>query len=268
MRQLLHHYFQPTEEDTNEVWKTGVFSFDASVLLNIYAYSDETRDELVKLITSRAAQSLLPHQFALEFARNRATVIVRQVKHYEKAEEDLRKIEQYLARKIEHPHISIDSLNSLKTIVEELANRRKEVERLIGNDPFATTLLEVFKGRVTPEPTTPELVQLHTDAATRYSSNIPPGFADQKAKGVPDAYGDYIGWRQLMSSAQLNKKMLFWLLMMGRMIGGTMKGVGVSARFQHCEKSFSEKRGSASTFTHQPDSSQRIEDRRHFRERD
>ncbi len=50
MRKILHQYFKPTKEELRELWEHGLFSFDASVLLNVYGYSGETRDQLVDFI--------------------------------------------------------------------------------------------------------------------------------------------------------------------------------------------------------------------------
>lgn len=46
-----------------------------------------------------------------------------------------------------------------------------------------------------------QLSQWHQEASARYQSDVPPGYMDLKDKGVPAAYGDYVGWRQLMDIA-------------------------------------------------------------------
>ena len=75
-----------------KLWQHGLLSFDASVLLNVYGYSRKTRDDLVELIEKNALRVRLPHQFGWEFARNRSSVIVKQIHNYLKVEEALRKI--------------------------------------------------------------------------------------------------------------------------------------------------------------------------------
>lgn len=49
MRKIFHQYFRPTETELRELWDDGLFSFDASVLLNIYGYSKDTREDVVDL---------------------------------------------------------------------------------------------------------------------------------------------------------------------------------------------------------------------------
>jgi len=40
MRDLFPEYYIPREEDFQKAWNTGLFVFDANVLLNLYGYSD------------------------------------------------------------------------------------------------------------------------------------------------------------------------------------------------------------------------------------
>jgi hypothetical protein len=47
---------------------------------------------------------------------------------------------------------------------------------------------------------------LESAAQKRYDKLIPPGFADVKEKGVPDAYGDCIAWLQLMQISNAEQK--------------------------------------------------------------
>jgi PIN like domain len=116
-----HQYFRPTEADLLEFWTAGLFSFDASVLLNIYGYSSETREKLVDFIEKNAGRIRLPQQFGLEYARNRAAVIVKQVNNYLKVEKALREIRNIdIAPKRDHPYLSKKSLKAYEQIQNEL----------------------------------------------------------------------------------------------------------------------------------------------------
>jgi hypothetical protein len=207
MRKQFHQFFRPRDPDLEALWVDGLFSFDASVLLNVYGYSNETSQELVALLEAIAARTRLPHQFGLEYSRNRSIVILRQVSNYRKVIDRLAEIKRVdLDPKRDHPFLSQQSAKAFEKIQKELENERRRMEKLIGNDPLAERILSVFDGRVGPEPSEQELVDLHKDAQDRYGKLIPPGYADLKEKGVPDAYGDYIGWRQLMAIAAEQQK--------------------------------------------------------------
>jgi hypothetical protein len=50
------------------------------------------------------------------------------------------------------------------------------------------------------------LEKLHEKAKQRCAAKIPPGYADIKEKGEPGAYGDYIGWTQIIEISKDEKK--------------------------------------------------------------
>jgi hypothetical protein len=93
MRTALHQFFRPTRDDFERLWKEALIAYDASALLNIYGYSEDTRFDLIAVIRHYADRSRLPYQFALEYARNRISTIVKQIKNYQNTENDFKKIE-------------------------------------------------------------------------------------------------------------------------------------------------------------------------------
>jgi hypothetical protein len=207
MRTALHQFFRPTRDDFERLWKEALIAYDASALLNIYGYSEDTRSDLIGVIRHYADRSRLPYQFALEYARNRISTIVKQIKNYQNTENDFKKIETVrLQPKMEHPFLSKASLDAFDSIRNELADKRKAIERMITTDEYADALLAAFDGRIGPSPSTAELTQLHSDAATRFAVQTPPGYKDLELKNPPDAYGDYVAWRQLMNIAAREKK--------------------------------------------------------------
>ena len=230
MRKVFHQYFRPSSDELNELWQQGLLSFDASVLLNVYGYSRKTRDNLVEFIEMRSDRVRLPHQFGLEFARNRSSVIVKQVHNYLRVEEELRKIrDTYLEPKRDHPYLTKKSSRAYQAIMNELEESRKVMEKLVSSDPYADRMFTIFDGRVGKCPTPEELLEMEAEAQRRFDKTIPPGYADVKEKGVPQACGDYIGWRQLMEIAKLENKGVilvtddvkedWWLLERGRTLG-------------------------------------------------
>ena len=45
MRDMFHGYYQLTDEALAAIWKKCLFSFDTSVLLGLYIYSEKTRND-------------------------------------------------------------------------------------------------------------------------------------------------------------------------------------------------------------------------------
>ena len=61
------------------------------------------------------------------------------------------------------------------------------------------------------KPSAEELADLHKEAKSRYDKKIPPGFEKSKEKGEPDAFGDYVGWRQLIEIAKAEQKSVIFV---------------------------------------------------------
>jgi hypothetical protein len=86
------------------------------------------------------------------------------------------------------------------------------MEKLVGSDPYADKVLAVFEGRVGPQPSAEELSQMHAEAQQRLDRQIPPGYVDRKGKGIPDAYGDCVGWLQLLRIAKDEQKGMIFVV--------------------------------------------------------
>ncbi|MEL6919290.1 MAG: PIN-like domain-containing protein, partial [Bacteroidota bacterium] len=50
MKSKFPGYFKLTEEEINQLWEKALFVFDANILLNLYRYSNETRDDFFKIL--------------------------------------------------------------------------------------------------------------------------------------------------------------------------------------------------------------------------
>lgn len=79
------------------------------------------------------------------------------------------------------------------------------VESRISTDEYLKVLDEALSGKIGPQPTGSYLETMHTEAEERFKNKIPPGYADQKQKTIPECYGDYIAWKQLIDIASEKK---------------------------------------------------------------
>jgi hypothetical protein len=229
MRERFHQFFAPTESDFREMWASGLFSFDANVLLNIYRYSDETKESLINFIVSQAERIRLPHQFALEFVRNRPKVIVGQSIKYDSAFKIFEKFENEIGSRREHPHLTEAAQAAMTTLKSELIENRKKLEGLISSDNYANTLDDALSTKIGSEPKQEAWDKMCVEAAERFKNSVPPGFADAKDKTPPDCYGDYIAWNQLIAICSEEKRDLilvtddtkedWWRIENGRTIG-------------------------------------------------
>jgi hypothetical protein len=205
MKEQFPGYYRPSLLEFQELWDNCLFSLDANVLLNIYGYSEETRQVLLALLESLAARLRMPYQFAEEYHRNRARVIMEQVKNYARAEKILADLyKEDLEPKHKHPFLSKSGIKAFKRIQKDLSDSRKRHEALFSSDPYADRIANILK-HVGEKPT--DLDALHEKAKLRHSCKIPPGYADEKDKPLPNAYGDCIGWLQIIEIAKAEKKL-------------------------------------------------------------
>ena len=56
MKNKFKGYYKPTEAKIKTIWDRGFISIDANVLLNLYRYSDDTRNELLLKVEKYADQ--------------------------------------------------------------------------------------------------------------------------------------------------------------------------------------------------------------------
>ena len=75
MKELFPGYYRPSEDEFSDLWKNCVFILDTNVLLNLYRYSEESRNDFIKVLHKIETRLWIPHQVALEFQENRTKVI-------------------------------------------------------------------------------------------------------------------------------------------------------------------------------------------------
>ncbi len=203
MKSSFPGYYRPTKDEFAALWGSGIICVDANVLLNMYAYSENTRDKLLSLFEALHNRLRIPYQFALEYQRNRAKVIMEQVRNCAHVEKQLRDLyEQQFEPKLRHPFLSDDMMVNFNKIRDALCASRRSLEELLSSDPYHDRVTALFDGKIGKAPTPDELHQLYEIASKRFAAQIPPGYADVKEKSEPDAYGDYLGWVQLLSLAK------------------------------------------------------------------
>ena len=116
MKTLFKEYFYPSETDIKEVWNDSLIVFDTCALLNLYRYTEKTRDDFVNLLESNKERLWIPYQVAMEFLQDKKDVIKSQEKAYDKInqsfEEALKKIESTFNEYKKHVILDIEGLKS------------------------------------------------------------------------------------------------------------------------------------------------------------
>ena len=210
---------------------------DANVLLNLYRYPEKAREDLIKALQKIEGRLWIPHQAALEYQRNRQTVIADQRSRFadvrkilETAQQDIENELQQLQLKKRHSNINPDSFTQkLVKLIGEFTAELDALEKAhtanVEKDELRERIEKLFDGRLGQPPANQKTLDtLYKEGEERFAKNIPPGYLDRKKEkdkqGDDYAYGgisykrkfgDFIVWKQILehAKAQALKSVVF-----------------------------------------------------------
>lgn len=205
MKDLFPEFHKKSEEEIKAIWENGLITFDANVLLNLYRYSEGTRNELLKLIDKFTNKIWLTHQAAYEYNKNRYEVISAQEKAYEDFLENINEIENDLSAKSKPPFLSNSLHNSLQDVFSkvetEVKNSVSRYQEMLSDDHIYNKVSILFNNKIGKPFEQKSLEKIYNEGKERYDDNIPPGYKDNK-KPEPEKYGDLVLWKQILEKAQ------------------------------------------------------------------
>lgn len=209
MKKSFPEYYPLSKSQKEKLWDSGVFVFDASLLLDLYSYSEDTRNDFLNILEKMGDQVWLPHQFAFEYQKNRLKVIRQGKRAYKDINQKLKSSFEYTKKNIEqrHPFLDISGIlkdiqSSVDTAIKQVLATEKRHPNWFVNDTVRKRLDKIFKDKIGAPCKNEEA--LEQEGAKRYSRGIPPGFEDIKKED--NRYGDWLGWYQIMEMAEKNKK--------------------------------------------------------------
>lgn len=233
-------HFPAALTNIEQFWKNCLFVLDTNVLLNLYRYSNLTREEFFTVLESLSDRLWMPHQVGYEYLNNRLSVIAEQVKVYEDSTKKVEALRSSLEGPTQHPFVGQNVLSECKEIFDKLVAEFKlsksEHEQRISSDDIMSEISELFDKKVGDPFYRTRLEKVITDGGARYLDKIPPGFSDAKKGGDSPVfeercrpYGDYIIWLQVIEKAVAeNKPVIFvtgdskedwWVVHNGRTTG-------------------------------------------------
>ena len=240
MRKEFIGHFKRSEGDVKRIWKAATFVFDANVLLNLYRYSDATRNDFLNLFERVKDRIWLPEQAGYEFLTNRPRVILEQRKAYADAIESVERLSKSFSEERAHPFISnkikVEYDKATEAIKAEMRVNQEAQEKLLANDAICEKIADLFEGRVGVAHSAEEMSRMFEDGTKRFAERTPPGYMDENKFKTPknDAekrsnFGDWILWKQLMDfGKELKRPVVFvtndtkedwWLAQSGMTIG-------------------------------------------------
>lgn len=231
MRDCFKGFYNPTEDQLQAAWASEetLFVLDTNVLLNLYGYAEQTRDDFYDLLESLGEKLWIPFHVGLEYQRRRLEVIRDEKAIFNKINDNLDKIEkifkgdfEQLALKRRFPKLQENTEKLHKDIGKSISSYKKSVSYwdekqpcVRSHDPIREKLNVLTEGKVGEAPESQDwLDQIYSEGKERYENKIPPGFKDNnKSKSENDTfsynglkydrqYGDLILWKQLISKAK------------------------------------------------------------------
>ncbi|MDF1779915.1 MAG: PIN-like domain-containing protein [Alcanivoracaceae bacterium] len=212
MKDLFPGHFKESDKSLREVWETSLFVFDANILLNLYRYSDTTRNEFLRILDKVKDRAWLPHRAAEEYLNNRLSVIDQQEKSYDDTVKSIESLKRDLENARQHPFVSKGIMKKVSSIFDELCNELKDNKSVhttrISNDEIKDSIASIFENCVGLPYEKERIEQLITEGEERYKQKIPPGFKDGSKSGDSEVfaekcrkYGDLIVWTQVIDKA-------------------------------------------------------------------
>jgi prefoldin subunit 5 len=221
MKDLFPGHFKESQENLREVWDSCIFIFDANILLNLYRYSDTTRNEFLGLLEKIKDRVWLPHRAAEEYLNNRLSVIDQQEQSYDSTIKSINSLKSDLDNARQHPFVSKKTMNGVDSVFnalckELLSNKQVHTQR-ISDDEIKDSISQIFENRVGSPFDKEKLEKLIVDGEERYKQKIPPGFKDISKSSESEVftekcrkYGDLIVWKQVLErSSEVGKGVVF-----------------------------------------------------------
>lgn len=213
MKKEFPGYFANSGSDIESLWAKCLFVLDANVLLDLYRYSDSTRDELLTVFDFLADRVWVPHQVVHEYLVNRLETIGHQEKIYDDTAKRVKDLKGLLEAQNQPPFISesllVDCVVMLDKLNGELSDNKKIHESRISTDEIKDRLQLLLDGKVGAPYSSEKLEEILVSGKIRYDEKIPPGYKDAKKGGDSIVfldrcrpYGDLIVWLQIMDKSR------------------------------------------------------------------
>lgn len=218
--------YELSNHQVGQLRSHATLAFDSSTLLNLYSYSEQTREDFLQFLEDLKNKIWLPHQSAYEFEKNRVRIIGEQITFGT----NLRKLLSYIAKKFvkevkgihpkvgrefQSPFLPIEDIQSLLAamtdqIDDKLKPVQDEYEGFLTDDPIRERLNEITYDRIGKRFSQLDLKKIYDDGLRRYDLCQPPGYLDANKPGV-EKYGDLIIWRQLINRAKETGENIYFI---------------------------------------------------------
>lgn len=223
MKKQFAEYYNLPDERIKEIWDNSLIVLDTNVLLNLYRYNEEARNDFINALKSYEGRLWIPYQVGLEFHRRREDILRKNAAAYtalgDKLTEQLVKAVSTLEGEYSrHPYINMKDIRNkvdrcAASIKKSLDKQKENHPDYSKADKILNAITDLFNGRVGEDFAEKDLDALYKEGENRYANDIPPGYCDEKnKKDKPKRhlYGDLIVWKQTIHHCkELSKSVIF-----------------------------------------------------------
>lgn len=227
------------DEKHARLWEKAVVIFDASSLLEMYFYSDNTKRVVIDEIFKRLKDRLwMPGQVNYEFLKNRSKVILKPKGSYvnlekemsslanalEKYKTGINELKSKTKKDDKHPVLDQNIFNKLdeiqkqqdaeltlvgEQIKEVIRTQTAAIEHTVNDDILYNAINTYFQ---TGKPFSfAEQMELAAEGKFRYEYQIPPGYEDKDQKEGTQIFGDLFIWKEIINYAKEKNKPIIYI---------------------------------------------------------
>lgn len=226
MKESFKAFYQASNDELKAIWQDNntIFVFDTNVLLNLYAYSTNARNEFFQVLDKISDRLWLPFHVGLEFQKNRLNVIKSEKSVFTNIQKNL----QDFIKTVDDDF----SINNLKNRNPELFSEKEKFKNDLENliNKFSKKVLEedekqmsvnsgdkirerldsLFEGRIGKDPDQKWISKIEKEGKERFDKKIPPSYKDKNksnsnnptfsfnGKVYERQFGDLFIWKQLI----------------------------------------------------------------------
>ncbi|QQQ78943.1 hypothetical protein IOD16_11255 [Saccharothrix sp. 6-C] len=212
-------YRRPAEDEVAEALRSALVVVDANVLLNLYRYTESTRDDLLGLLRGVGDRLWVPHQVMREFWRNRLTVlagraaatdqVLTALAKQQRAADDA--LHQWAKTTALADAVRDDLRGKVAALHQELVVAigshtppSPDSPGVPGREPVLDQLEALLRGKVGAQPDHSQWKAFVQEGRRRAAAKEPPGYLDagKDDSALPEgSAGDYLVWAQATQEA-------------------------------------------------------------------
>ncbi|MFI9121036.1 PIN domain-containing protein [Streptomyces bikiniensis] len=200
--------------------KEYLVTLDTNVLLNLYRFTPQARNELLSVLRTLQDRLWVSHQVTKEYYSRRMTAVNEHISLYtsvpkvlndskNKAIQELNMFAKRRSMSLDEKRKLIDPLSeAFDGVIAEIKRHGEDFDlsltRVATNDPILESLAEILDKKTGLAFGDEETETLLKEYTQRVANSTPPGYKD--ANKAENSHGDYFFWEQVLREAAARKK--------------------------------------------------------------